>query len=483
MSQKIHLPINLLLPIHGLCIVIGGGKIGTRKVLNLRRLGNKKIRLISPETTETILELVQQGEIEYLPRAFELGDLEGALLVFSTTGLAEVDNTVMNEAKRLGILFSRTDQAWESGDFLSPALVHSNEMLLGISTHGLSCRKSRHIKETLQSRINMLESITPFIIGIDHRLTSFNERENILILTQNESEMIEALRLLLPIHAFMLLKTCNRIEVIGIGALSASLIREVKRILGYTHVSEEKVYVHTGIDAVRHLAFTQSGLYAQTPLEKHISAQIKGALASAIKQGYGNKTLEEFGQIALHISRQIRACIEPHFKGIEFEEIIDHLTKEEKCSHVTVLGSGAMGAAVVKQLQKTIKINWVYRTKKPHLDHANVTCFPWEKRHEAIQASDMLITALKSEKPVVLPEDLAFLEKTAKVIDLGMPHNVEKTQLHQILDLDDLKFVYRKDHDALLHFFEHAEGIFKNEKNYYEKWLHSLDGGASCKLK
>ena len=86
-----------------LTLVVGGGAVGTRRVLGLLQ-AEATVRLVSPVATAELATLAQTGQIEWLRREFEPGDTEGAWLVHTATGVAKVDAQVSAECEANRIL-------------------------------------------------------------------------------------------------------------------------------------------------------------------------------------------------------------------------------------------------------------------------------------------------------------------------------------------------------------------------------------------
>ena len=86
-----------------LTLVVGGGAVGTRRVLGLLQ-AEATVRLVSPVATAELATLAQTGQIEWLRRDFEPGDTEGAWLVHTATGVTEVDALVSAECEASRIL-------------------------------------------------------------------------------------------------------------------------------------------------------------------------------------------------------------------------------------------------------------------------------------------------------------------------------------------------------------------------------------------
>lgn len=94
-------------------VVVGGGVVGTRRVRGLIEVGARVV-VISPAVTDELSRLADAGEIEWFDRGYETGDLEGAWLVHTATGVAEVDAQVSADADASQILTVNAAEAEKS---------------------------------------------------------------------------------------------------------------------------------------------------------------------------------------------------------------------------------------------------------------------------------------------------------------------------------------------------------------------------------
>jgi siroheme synthase-like protein len=78
-----HLPLQLRV-VERRCVVVGGGRVATRRVLQL--LAHRAhVRVVAPEVSTTIVELAAEGAVELQLRAATGDDLDGAFLVVLCT--------------------------------------------------------------------------------------------------------------------------------------------------------------------------------------------------------------------------------------------------------------------------------------------------------------------------------------------------------------------------------------------------------------
>lgn len=124
----------VLLKLSGrLCIVVGGGTIGLRKVRSLLEAG-AQVRLISDQLAPG-QEVPAETEIRLRP--FQSGDLREAFLVVAATGDRATDRAIADEARHLGKPVNVPGDP-ELGDFTLPAVLRRGDLTVAVSTGGRS---------------------------------------------------------------------------------------------------------------------------------------------------------------------------------------------------------------------------------------------------------------------------------------------------------------------------------------------------------
>ena len=128
-------------------IVVGGGMVAERKVCNIFPAG-ALITIISPTLTFELQKLRDSGAITHLPRKYQSGDLDKAFLVIAATNSREINCSVADEARGLGILAEITDNP-SAGNVTSPAIIRQGDLSIAISTNNLAPSLSAAIKREL----------------------------------------------------------------------------------------------------------------------------------------------------------------------------------------------------------------------------------------------------------------------------------------------------------------------------------------------
>ncbi len=142
-----YYPINL--NIKGkVCVVIGGGRVAERKIKNILLCGGK-VKVVSPELTDLLSEMVRRRQIDHIRCDYHPGLLKGAFLAYAATSNRKVNAQIAKEAARLGILVNVCDSAKES-TFILPAVLRKGGITLSVSTDGISPAKSVSIRDRLK---------------------------------------------------------------------------------------------------------------------------------------------------------------------------------------------------------------------------------------------------------------------------------------------------------------------------------------------
>src|SRR3712207_201661 len=81
------------------CVVVGGGAIGLEKVEGLLACDGRVV-LVAPEAEPALVELAEEGSIEWRRREYEAADLEGTFVVIAATDDTDVNIRVYEDAER-----------------------------------------------------------------------------------------------------------------------------------------------------------------------------------------------------------------------------------------------------------------------------------------------------------------------------------------------------------------------------------------------
>jgi len=129
-------------------LVIGGGKIATRKVCGLIEAGAKPT-VIAPNFSDTLQTAKRNGTILLRERSFQYGDTTGFQVIFICTNNPAVNQAVLNETTPRQLVNDTTNQ--NNSNFFNMALIKEKDFGIALTTKGENPRKTKRLKEKIQA--------------------------------------------------------------------------------------------------------------------------------------------------------------------------------------------------------------------------------------------------------------------------------------------------------------------------------------------
>ncbi|UCF92703.1 MAG: bifunctional precorrin-2 dehydrogenase/sirohydrochlorin ferrochelatase [Desulfobacterales bacterium] len=156
------------------CLVVGGGSVGTRKVINLLRCG-AKITVVSPVLSERLQTLAAEGSIVIKPRVYQTADLEGVFLVIGATSDESTNRRISKDAEKLNMLCNIVDRP-EVCNFILPAIIQRGDLVITVSTSGTSPAFAKKLRQTLEGQfgdeygrlLQLMGAIRQKLLSVDH---------------------------------------------------------------------------------------------------------------------------------------------------------------------------------------------------------------------------------------------------------------------------------------------------------------------------
>ena len=130
------------------CIVLGGGAEAERKVKGLLD-AQAAVTVIGAEVTEQLRLWHEAATIEWLPRDYETGDLQGAFLVIACGNDRDVNQRIWEEAQAVGALLNIVDDVAHS-NFIAGSIVRQGALILAISTSGCAPALAVRLRERFE---------------------------------------------------------------------------------------------------------------------------------------------------------------------------------------------------------------------------------------------------------------------------------------------------------------------------------------------
>lgn len=133
------------------CVVVGAGSIAESKIESLLA-AEAKVTVISPEALPRVRAWAEGGDILWLEREYQDGDLAGAFLCVAATELPAVNRAVFAEATARGVLCNAVDDP-PFCDFYFPSIVQRGDLQIAISTAGESPALAQRLRKELNAAL------------------------------------------------------------------------------------------------------------------------------------------------------------------------------------------------------------------------------------------------------------------------------------------------------------------------------------------
>jgi precorrin-2 dehydrogenase/sirohydrochlorin ferrochelatase len=143
------------------CVVVGGGKIGERRAIGLAEQG-ATVRIVSPSITDRLADL---EAFEWIRCEYGNELIDGAFLVIAATDSAKVNAQVVSDCRARNILVSSASVA-DDGDFIVPASIRREDLLVTVSTLGASPTLASVLREDIEKQYGPEWAAMTSIMGL-----------------------------------------------------------------------------------------------------------------------------------------------------------------------------------------------------------------------------------------------------------------------------------------------------------------------------
>jgi glutamyl-tRNA reductase len=476
------LPMNLLLDGRK-ALVVGGRRAAMESVRLLVEAG-AEVTVASAEASDEMERLIEHEALSWLRREFSEPDLERVFLVFAASEDRFLNRRVVAGCRSRGVLCCSADGNWASGDFTVPEILRREDLTVAISDGGRASRFARTIKDSLSRNIDRADSSSVLVIGTSHEYLPLERREPLHLVGQRMESTGAMLAQIAGVQEFLLVNTCNRIELHALVSDETATTGVLARVLGFDRLLPEEYYVKRGWEAFTHIAMMSAGLFSQSPGEYHIVSQVKDSLEYATRAGWARGVMQGWVSTALHVSKEIRSTTGPLLKEREIEDLclgyLEATHPDLGAAAVLVLGSGVVGSALVDRIvRRGLTVLWCYHLKRPTLSQSwagSVRLGTFDDLRSSLAGSDVVICATDSPHLVLTRDHAGFFppDRPVQIVDLTMPRNVDP-ELDgalpnlSVIDLEDLKEWQSREMLDMQRVFEASRQIVEDHRDLFER--------------
>jgi len=339
------------------------------------------------------------------------------------------------------------------------------------------------------------------VVGLNHKSAPLAIREGLAFEAADVPIALGRLKEAHPEAEFVLLSTCNRVEIYAASEASAPCMTEaiVDFMSDFRGMEKEAfesyVYRRENEEAVRHLLLVAAGMDSMVVGEAQILGQVKESYKQACAAQSTGKILNRLFHCAFFTAKSVHTTTaisngRVSVAGVAVELAIQ-LFADLARARVVVIGAGETGELVVQHLLKAgcTNITVVNRTHERGLDlgkRCQVTVKRWDELHEQVGQANIVISSAATQDYLY---DRASFEAVVPrrkkgmllIIDIGVPRNFEPT-INEIdgvylYCMDELKEV--ADENLKARQADIASGleiVYASAADFME-WFHAKDIG------
>lgn len=134
-----------------LCLLVGGGDIATRKGRLLSKAG-ARLRVVAPEISAELRELVAQNNGELHEREYQTSDLNDCVIAIAATDIETLNEQISADAKARNLPVNVVDSP-ALCTYITPAIIDRSPLVIAISSGGESPVLARLIRAKLETLI------------------------------------------------------------------------------------------------------------------------------------------------------------------------------------------------------------------------------------------------------------------------------------------------------------------------------------------
>lgn len=334
------------------------------------------------------------------------------------------------------------------------------------------------------------------VVGLSHRTVPIVVREKIALPKAELPRVLTQLVERKSVGEAMLISTCNRVELVSAGRRGpASDLAEVGQdaVEGLSALApgvRPHLYVHEGMDAVRHLFRVAASLDSLVLGEPQILGQVKDAFETARVAGTIGGCLHRTVPRAIRAAKRVRTETQLGAGQVSVPSVSVDLARqifgELRGRTVVLLGSGEMAETVAKLLKNAgTRLLVVGRNEaRVGVLAAAVGGEPrgWTELAAALTEADVVITSTSAPGFVVDYDLISGIRKKRRgrnlfFIDLAVPRDVDPRveSLNEVFlyNIDDFERVVGETRQSRAREAEHAERIVVEEMAGWERWAET----------
>ena len=339
------------------------------------------------------------------------------------------------------------------------------------------------------------------VVGLNHRSAAVAVRERLAFNEPQVTAALEQLRRIEPQAEFVVLSTCNRVELYCAGDQEPQpLAHRLVGFLSSFHGIEPQqfqsaLYIHENEQAVRHLLLVAAGLDSMVVGEAQILGQVKASYSLACAAKSTGKILNRLFHCAFFTAKSVHTNTaisngRVSVAGVAVELALQ-LFAEIARAKVVVIGAGETGELVVQHLLKAgcMDITVVNRTSERGAELAQrsgIGVGKWEELSQQIARANIVISSTATQEYLYTRDSFERLiarprGRSLLIIDVGVPRNfdpaINRIEDVYLYSMDELQEVAEQNLKARQEDVTSGlEIVYANAAEFMD-WLRAKDIG------
>lgn len=335
-----------------------------------------------------------------------------------------------------------------------------------------------------------------FVVGISWRTAPVAVREKLAFRDDELTDTLQAMTSALPVAEALLISTCNRVEVYGVGKPGTDptgpvrMFLAARRGLAAADVADV-LYDHRGSAAVRHVFAVASALDSLVLGEAQILGQLKAAYGVANSVGASGAVLGRCLERAFGVAKRVRTETAIARGAANVSTVAVDLAKrvfgDLAGKSVLVVGAGKMSTLAARHLYASGAQRIVVTNRSPEKAEAlaaeiDGAAKPWDDLEGLLVDADVVISSTGAREPILTRALFKRITKARRwrqivVIDIAVPRDAEPSIGEfdgvYVFDIDDLEKVVAANLAERAKAAEHAARIVEHEAGQFEHWLRT----------
>jgi glutamyl-tRNA reductase len=339
------------------------------------------------------------------------------------------------------------------------------------------------------------------VLGLNHKTASVEVREKLAFDAEAASRALCELKKRFPQAEFVLLSTCNRVELYCAGkqCQGADPDRLAEFLSEFQHMEldgfRQFLYAYENEDAVRHLLTVASSLDSLVVGEAQIIGQVKESYKLACAAKTTGKVLNRLFHCAFATSKHVYTTTSISNGRVSVAGVAVELAKQLfadiSSAKVVVIGAGDMGQLLVQHLLQVgardiTVVNRSYDRGLKLAEEFGVRAQKWEQLEEQLIEANIAIAS-------ALVQDYLFRKDSFKnvmarrkdgtllIIDIAVPRNFEPSVNEfegvYLYSVDDLAAVVEQNRKARQRDMARGMEIVLESVTEFLEWFGAKDIG------